>query len=298
MNEIDLGWGATSDEIYGYIDEMAAFVRDYETERWGRTRLITVSSAEALPDGQLGGIIYQHPALDFANTHLYIGDITDPIDPMIPGTTMAGGVVLSLDEIEDDRPYFDSESGPIANWIVDPQFDREYHHNMSWGHLAACGAGSGMRWPYTTPHYILPEMRDNLLGLARVTSTIDWAHFDSENITRQVTVSDRAIIRVGCSDGETALIWLLADRRADQDMQIPGKTLMLADVLCDGEYSVEYWETYSGDLLGTETVRVENDCVELTIPEFDVDLRDLAIIIRALAAQPGRLQDKSEPDNH
>ena len=182
MNEIDIWWNATPKEIQTYIDDMAAFVRDYETEKWGRAHMISVSSAESVPTGRLGRAIFEHPALDFANTHLYLGpDIKDPQDPIGAGPTMAGGVILALQSIQDNRPYFDSESGPIDKWIADVDFDKEYHHNMSWAHLIAGGAGSGMRWPYTDPHWILPEFRDNLLGLARYASTVDWAHFTSHN---------------------------------------------------------------------------------------------------------------------
>lgn len=286
MNEIELWWGATNDEIAAYIEDMAAFVRDYETERWGRSRLITVSSAAATPEGALGRIIFDNDALDFATTHLYIGDITDPQDAMMPGMLMGGGVNLALQAIKDGRPYFDSESGPINDWIVNPYFDQEYHHNMSWAHLASCGAGSGMRWPYTNPHVILPELRDNLLGLARIASTIDWANFASENITQRIRPADRLILRAGCSDGQTGLIWLLADRRQRDDVMISGQAVVVRDVFEDGSYTLEYWETYAGELLKTEQVGVEDGVMNIVVPDLgtDIDLRDLLIVARAAVA--------------
>jgi hypothetical protein len=283
MNEIDLWWNATDTEIETYITEMAAFIRNYEMEKWGRTHLLTVSSAAAIPEGRLAKIIYQHPQLDFANTHLYLGEINDPTEPIMPGMSMSGGVLLSLQKIKDNRPYFDSESGPINDWIVNPALDKQYHHNMSWGHLAACGAGSGMRWPYTNPHFILPELRDNLLGLARFASTIDWADFPAENISADMRMSDRTVFRVGCSDGNTAVIWLLADRRLDDTVTIIGKTLTITGVFNNGEYTLEYWETYIGSRLQTKSATVENEILEVVIPNFDQDLPDLALIIRRTA---------------
>jgi mannan endo-1,4-beta-mannosidase len=194
---------------------------------------------------------------------------------------MGGGVSLALQAIPDRRPYFDSESGPINDWIVSPRFDQEYHHNMSWAHLASCGAGSGMRWPYTNPHFILPELRDNLLGLARVASTIDWANFASENISMRIRPADRLILRAGCSDGRTGLIWLLADRRQSDEVQLPGQAVVIRDVFEDGSYTLEYWETYSGALLKTEEAGVEDGVLSILVPEFDVELRDLLIVARA-----------------
>ena len=58
MNEIDIWWNATPQEIETYVDDMAAFVRDYETEKWGRAHMISVSSAESVPTGRLGRVIF------------------------------------------------------------------------------------------------------------------------------------------------------------------------------------------------------------------------------------------------
>lgn len=283
MNEIDIWWNANDAEIEAYVDEMSVFIRDYETEKWGRSRMLSVSSAASTPTGRLAKVIYQHPQLDFANTHLYIGTaIKDPENPIEAGMLMAGGVVLSLQEITDNRPFFDSESGPIDDWIESVPFDKEYHHNMSWGHLAAGGAGSGMRWPYTTPHWILPEMRDNLLGLARVASTIDWANFDSQNINRKIRTDRDHIARIGCSDGQTALVWLLLQTHEDPTVTLPGAVITVSEVLAEGEYTVEFWETYEGKLLSRLTVQVVNGELAITLPDMATGLKDLAILIRSI----------------
>ncbi|MBL8160402.1 MAG: cellulase family glycosylhydrolase [Anaerolineae bacterium] len=283
MNEIDIWWSATTDEIRAYIDEMAAFIRDYEMQRWGRTHLLTVSSAAAIPEGELGRIIYQHPLLDFANTHLYIGpDIKSPDDPVGAGPMMAGGVTLSLQSIDEPRPYMDTESGPIDRWIADPQFDAEYHHNMSWAHLAAGGAGSGMRWPYTTPHWILPEMRDNLLALARFAAAVDWANFDSHPIGSNLLIDDRNIIRVGISDGSTAIVWLLRDTRDGKNPSLSGRLLQINRTLADGSYRVEFWDTQSGTPLTDLTAMVEDNQLRLTLPDL-ADAKDVALLIRPAA---------------
>lgn len=281
MNEIDIWWNASPKEIETYVDNMAAFVREYEMEKWGRAHMLSVSSAASVPEGRLGRVIFNHPALDFANTHLYLGpDIKDPQNTIGAGPAMSGGVTLALESIQDNRPYFDSESGPIDHWIVDVAFDKEYHHNMSWAHLAAGGAGSGMRWPYTDPHWILPELRDNLLGLARYASTVDWAHFTSKNISRQIKPDTRAVIPVGCSDGHTAVIWLLLDTRREDASTLAGVEIVIEDVLAEGNYTVEFWETYEGNVSGTTTAAAENGRLSLTIPDLGTLLKDVALIIR------------------
>lgn len=281
MNEIDIWWDAPAPTIQAYVDDMAAFVRDYELERWGRAHMITVSSAASVPEGRLGRIIYQHPALDFANTHLYLGPaIKDPENTIEAAPTMAGGVIRSLDMITDNRPYFDSESGPIDNWIGDTAFDVEYHHNMSWAHLAAGGAGTGMRWPYTNPHYILPEMRDNLLGIARFAATIDWASFASANANRHLKPDTRAAIAIGCADADLLIAWLLLDSSRDDAGTLAGVTLAIDEALADGAYTVEFWETYEGRVLETGTLTVADGAGSVTMPEAAAPLKDLALVIR------------------
>jgi mannan endo-1,4-beta-mannosidase len=285
MNEIDLYWDAKPAQIDAYVTDMAAFVREYETEKWGRSRLITVSTSGAapVPEGALGNVIYDHPALDFANTHLYIGaDIRDPETPIGAGPMMAGGVLRSLDEIDDNRPYFDSETGPIDDWIVSTSFDQQYHRNMSWAHLSACGAGSGMRWPYTNPHWILPELRDNLLALARFAATVDWASFSSDNVSLDVRANTRSVIDSACSDGETAIVWLLVDSRRDESASLGGVSVELTDVLADGAYTVEYWDTASGSVIESVAATVEGGALTLDLPDAVADLPDVALLI-----QPG-----------
>jgi mannan endo-1,4-beta-mannosidase len=282
MNEIELWWNNSNEEIAAYVDEMAAFVRDYQMARWGVSPLLTVSSAAATPEGALGRIIFNHPALDFANTHIYTGEIADPNNAIMPGALMGGGVLLALQAIDDARPFFDSESGPISDWIVNPRFDREYHNNMSWAHLASCGAGSGMRWPYTNPHVILPELRDNLLALARFASTFDWANFASENMSQRTLVSDRLILRAGCADGRTGMVWLLADRRNDDTVVIPGVEVTVRDVFEDGDYALEYWDTYTGDILVAEFAQAVDGVLAFTVPDMPHDVPALMVAIRPL----------------
>jgi mannan endo-1,4-beta-mannosidase len=284
MNEIDLWWGCTADEINTYITEMATFVRETELALWRRTHLLTASSASAVPEGALGQVIYNHPALDFANTHLYAGfGVREPVDTIEGAYEFVEAVRLSLQSIRQPRPYFDSESGPIDGWIKDARFDTEYHHNLSWAHLASGGAGSGMRWPYTWPHHILPEMRDNLLGMARFASTVDWVNFNSRSIAQRLRVDRPGILKTGCGDKHTAIVWLLADKRLQSAPSLDSLSLKIYDILEDGEYTVEIWETYNGNILDQFLVSVEGRRLQFTLPAFDVPVGDVAIKISPIA---------------
>lgn len=282
MNEIDLYWGSTPQEIHDYITEMATFIREREMALWGKTHLLTVSSATPTPENDLGQIIYNHPLLDFANTHLYVGQgISNPIDSVECADEMINGVRLSLQAIHQPRPYLDTESGPIYEWISDLHMDKAYHHNMSWAHLMAGGAGSGMRWPYTDPHWMLPEFRENLRALACFATAVDWANFPSRNITSHLRTSRVGIIKTGCSDyASCALIWLCADDRLPCDVSLSELEISLVHTLPAGRYCVELWDTYAGCVISSLSTIVSEKKLRFTLPPLDPALRDVALIVR------------------
>jgi hypothetical protein len=282
MNEIDLYWGSTPDEIRDYITEMANFIRQTEQEVWGKTHLVTCSAATPTPETALGQVIYNHPLLDFANTHLYVGPgIRNPLDAIECAEEMISGVRLSLHSIGSARPYLDTESGPMDEWIADPVLDREYHHNMSWAHMMSGGAGSAMRWPYTTPHWILPEMRQNLHAIARFATAVDWTHFSASNIATNIRTGKPGVIKTGCTDKKTcALVWLLVDSRLSNPTNLSQTRLSISNILPDGEYRVEMWETGTGTPFAEQPLSIVDGKLVFFLPEFIDHMRDIAIIIR------------------
>jgi mannan endo-1,4-beta-mannosidase len=194
---------------------------------------------------------------------------------------MIKGVEKSLAAIRQPRPYFDSESGPIDKWIRSARLDQEYHHNMSFAHLAAGGAGSGMRWPYSKPHYLLPPLRQNLLALARFAANVDWASFDSRNVTRRLHLSDKTIIKAGCADAQQAVLWLLQGENSSNGLD--GLQVDLNGVLKDGAYVVELWETYQGCEFSRLLVMVRGSKLRFTLHLDQMPLKDVAIYMRPVA---------------
>ncbi|NJO83121.1 MAG: hypothetical protein HC828_10065 [Blastochloris sp.] len=283
MNEIELYWGCTPEEMYNYISEIATFVRETEMALYGKAHMLTVSSAAPVPDIELGRTIFNHPALDFANTHVYAGlGVMAPVNAIECAEETAGAVKLALHAIGKPRPFFDSESGPIDVWIEDLALDTAYHHNMSWAHLAAGGAGSGMRWPYTEPHWLVPEMRDNLLGLARFAAAVDWTHFESRNMTSSIRLSKGGILKAGCADGYTAIVWLLADARLETTPTLGGTTVYIVNALRDGTYCIDVWDTNTGMPITGMIAQVTDGKLAFTLPHFATPPADVALLIRVL----------------
>jgi hypothetical protein len=281
MNEIDIWWGATTREISAYITEMAGYVRQLEMQYWGRTHLLCTSIASPTPTGSLGEVAYNHPDLDFYNTHLYIGAGTrSPKDAIAVAPAIISGMEHAQNMIRTPHPFLDTETGPIDKWITDREMDCTYHRHLSWAHLMAGGAGSGMRWPYTNPHWMLPEWRDNLLALARFAATIDWTHFASHTITQQISVSHPNVIKTGCADSHTAILWLLRDTRNRSKRSLSDLTVTIEHTLLDGTYSIELWDTLNGEKFAELCAASHNDILAFTLP--NIPYNDVAIAIHRI----------------
>lgn len=297
FNEIHPFWGGSHADRVRWVEEMAAFIRTEERARYGYTHPLTVSIFGAMPEGEEADLIYRNPALDFATTHVYGESSVDvPRNTIDAALFMNRAVRYALEQIQDNRPYTDSESGPIhlfgnLHHTLPADFDEEYFHNMSWAHLASGGAGGGMRWPCRHPHRLTPGMLAIQQGLARFIDDcgIEWQRFVSANIDHMVRLdlphTRRSplppLIAMGCGDERAALIWILQDRRAKNGRNklvrsIEGASLQVA-CLKEAGQTVTVWDTTSGRLLGTLAPVWQDGTLSVSLPQFT---RDLVVVIR------------------
>ena len=178
------------------ISDLSAHVRGIERRLFGKTHLQTVSHFGPEPVGALADLVFRHPDLDFATTHIYEpGAIDAPVNTLAAADAMARWVRHALSEIRDGRPFTDSETGPIHTFkdlgITLPEaFDIAYFRNMAWAHLASGGAGGGMRWPNRLPHTLTPGMRVAQGVMSDFARLIDWSRFAARNISEEIR--DRA----------------------------------------------------------------------------------------------------------
>lgn len=174
LNEADLWWGASAAQLTDWVNDIATYARTYERQKWGRNHLLSVSFAEAMPKDGMATVAYRSPHLDYATTHLYIGAVKAPTEPIAPAGGTAEGVRYALGEIQDRRPYMDTENGPIDRWVDDAKLDEEVFLNMTWAHIASGAAGTGFRWPYRHPHHLTEGMLDHLKTVETFVADVDW----------------------------------------------------------------------------------------------------------------------------
>jgi mannan endo-1,4-beta-mannosidase len=272
-----------------FIDDVASWLRAHEVERRGYANLQTVSvfGPELINHPSLAEAIFRHPALDFANTHLYEhGTIDDPADTVAPALAVARLMRTAVEEAG-SRPVFDSEHGPIHRFkdkkrSLPAAFDDEYFRHIQWAHLASGGAGGGMRWPNRNPHVLTSGMREAQGALARFLPLIDWGSFNRRNLGEAVRCDDPGLAVVGCGDGQQALVWAVrTDGLSPQGTLAPCDAAPVATLaipgLADGRYAITTYDTLRGEV----AKRVEARSVGgvLRVPVGPV-LTDVAVAVR------------------
>jgi mannan endo-1,4-beta-mannosidase len=244
-----------------FVHDISTHVRRLEEQLYGRSHPQTISifGPELLLQPHhapaMRETLYRHPDLDFASIHIYAtGTIDNPKDTVTPALKMGEIVAESLSEISDGRPFFDSEHGPIYNFInkkktLPEPFDDEYFRHLSWAHLASGGAGGGMRWPNRHPHTLTHGMRRAQKAMAEFLGHIDWTRFKRRNLSAEVKARHFHVL--ACGDDLQTLVWLVRRDSAGSDGRlrrdaVPVATSFTVPGLTDGRYRVRGWDTETG----------------------------------------------------
>ncbi len=264
-----------------YIGDVGPFLRNLELRLHGRAhpQCVSVFGPELHWKPWLNAPVFRHPALDFANNHFYEeGTIDDPQDTVAPALAVGRLVREALAEITDQRPFFDSEHGPIHTFkdhrITLPEpFDDEYFRHLQWAHLASGGAGGGMRWPNRNPHCLTPGMRRAQRSLADFLPLVDWSRFDRRPI--DVLVSDPTVASFGCGDARQAVLLLLRTKPLLPDGRVdptsPRRVSVRVPGLEPGQHRAVLWNTAQGCEISRRAVLADADGAEITL-EMSADV--------------------------
>lgn len=269
-----------------FVEDVSGFLRKTELRLHGRTHPQTVSffGPSIHYDPRIAACAFRHPALDFASTHFYeSGSIDHPRNTVDPAISAGRLVREALAEIEDNRPFFDSEHGPIHTFkdrrkTLPEPFDDEYFRHIQWAHLASGAAGGGMRWPNRHPHSLTPGMRAAQCALAQFLRLIDWRRFGRRNWNQELKLSDPAFAAFGCGNTAQAIIWLLRtdtqgkDGTIQQNAKARSPQVQIPDLEA-GHYCVTAWDTRLGTPVKVFELRHSgDDLLNLPVPPVTTDI--------------------------
>lgn len=272
-----------------FIHDISQHLRAVETRCFGRTHLQTVSVfGPILPaNPALGDLVFRHPDLDFATSHFYdAATINRPQNALDPALHTAALVQQALAQLPPARPFLDSEHGPLDTFKSGRQlpeaFDEEYFRCMQWAHLAAGGAGGGLRWPYRHPHVLTHGMRATQRSLAGFVGLINWAQFQRRDLTAVVQLSTTLVRCVACGDARQAVVWLvrsdaLTTRAGHQRPAAPLAVQIGLPGLWPGFYRVYCWDTKAGRVAGQLLVQADAAQLAICLPALESDVA-LAIV--------------------
>lgn len=267
-----------------FIHDLSQHLRTVETRCFGRAHLQTVSVFGPIlrTNPGLGDLVFRHPDLDFATSHFYdAATISRPQNALDPALHAAELVRQVLAQLPANRPFFDSEHGPLDTFKSGRQlpeaFDDEYFRCMQWAHLAAGGVGGGFRWPYRYPHVLTHGMRAAQRSLAGFLKLLNWVHFQRHNLTTQVHLSTAAVRCVACGDGSQAIVWLVRPEalttRAGRHRPLAALAVeLLIPGLQPGPYHVYIWDTEAGQIRDQLLLQLESRQLAVLIPTLKVDV--------------------------
>jgi hypothetical protein len=277
-----------------FVEDISTFLRETELRLYGRTHPQTVSVFGPVLNKEPAAAecIFKHPSLDFASIHFYEAWTIDHPKNTVDAAISTGRLTReALEHINTNRPFFDSEHGPIHTFkdhkkTLPQPFDDEYFRHIQWAHAASGGAGGGMRWPNRHPHSLTTGMRKAQQSLASFLPLINWQQFRRKNLNKEILVSNNAFATFGCADEEQAVVWLLRTNIIDKkgmlnqqaealvvDVSIPG--------MKKGCYQITAWNTAVGAIEKVYEVEYKDEShLCITTPPV---ISDLAFAIRRLS---------------
>ncbi|MBZ0288162.1 MAG: hypothetical protein K8I30_11155, partial [Anaerolineae bacterium] len=281
FNEIHPYWGGTPEQQSRVLAEISEQIREVEEQHWGFTRLQTVSCFGPNPDSEYAAMIFRHPSLDFATTHIYYkGSIDYPTETITPALTMRDWVRKGVQQAS-DRPFTDSEHGPIHLFndhkrSLRPAFDDEYERRLMWAYLAAGGAGSGMRWPARNPHILTTGMKQALLSLSKFAGLIDWNTFRPSPLDYFPAANIHAI---GSRDDRQAVLYVIHPSTSKYPTAYTPRPKIFSEIpieiesLLPGVYHVSLWDVAASCLSHAQMITVASgEPLRLVLPSCRQDI--------------------------
>jgi|GEM_PF-7075449 len=205
-----------------------------------------------------------YTAMDLPQLHTY----KDTDDPVHIATVIVYDTRIMWDWYE--KPVLIGEFG-TDNEIHQP----DHNHNGIWSGLVSGNAVTPLDWNDGGSWGDLsPEMFDHFLIFSEFVEDVPFCHLDLDEAA--VSVSGSWLNCWGIADSTFGMGWI-------QDITpgewVSGRTFTAAG-LVDGEYAIEWWNTWNGSIVGRDTVAAASGTFETSVPDF---LKDVACKFSRLA---------------
>jgi mannan endo-1,4-beta-mannosidase len=290
-NEVEpIHAGNEVEAIYKFVNEVSTFLRNLEIQIHGKAHLQTVSAFASHLNKypQLNEVIFRHSALDFATTHFYgLKSLDAPTNTLKAASSTGSLISKAVAEITDNRPFLDSEHGPIRafrkrNGTLPLAFDEEYFRFMQWAHLASGGAGGGMRWPYRHPHMLTKGMRQAQKSMAAFCQLVDWTTFTRKNVGKTIKKLSANRKVFACGNSEQVIAWIVCTNSVlgMADKQLSKDQVLFQLPMAEGSYQIIFWNT-KGYTVQDSTVAHTSSRSILTV-KVPGAWTDIALLIRRI----------------
>jgi|GEM_PF-5153113 len=207
---------ATPESAAAWVEEMGTYLRDYETQKYGKAHLIAVSPGgmtyQLMPTLQF---FYDSTGLDIMTTHYYT-DISPQSNPVLCALEIHERVPEILARIGYGRPHMDNERTIAA--LTPKDLEKENEHYAAWAFLASGSATPGFPWMYLedavpTDFRNYNALADTHRAMRRILADFDFANFDSK--PADARSSNPEIVPMVVTDGYKAIGWLMHNGSLD-----------------------------------------------------------------------------------
>ena len=258
-NEVDIIEKYKSDEVVEWHREMSQYLRQIDPMK----HLISTSFAGTAGDSA----IWNLPEMEYTQNHQYGSkDIAESIRHWTK---------RNLDEFK--KPHLFGEFGTDAggpNSNNDPNGINL--HNGIWSSVMSGSAGTAMLWWWD--NYIDPKnLYYHFKPLSQFVSDVDWLDADFRDAS--IDIEEKSSLRIfGLQNDREALLWLQNSDHTWHRM-LEGKSLeatkptnIIINGLRDGNYLIEWWDTYTPDDVRHSQAKCENGILRLDVPKIMKDI--------------------------
>lgn len=246
-SELDIPWQR---EMAQYIEKIDPY-----------QHLITTSYFGNFPKD-----IWKLREIDFGQIHMYTPEIVTTLD----------GLYQIMKDYK--KPYFVGEFGGSNLSGIDKEDpNATVQHNGIWAQYMTASAGNAMPWEWDS--YIDPcNLYYHWLALAKFNEGEDRRNMNYQYSRATIELDDGTILMAqGILNDKKAFIWLYDLYRTkfnqgnSRPFDVKDASLILKD-MADGEYKVEFWDTYKGTITKVLEGRCEKSELKISLPEITTDI--------------------------